>query len=280
MVHNLNYLIAIPAFNEEETLEKLYSGVVKFNLPLSIFNDGSIDNTDLTIKTLERFYSSRLPINNFVNKTNQGYGANFKLILDYARSNRIRYLIILDGDLQHDPKYVEFFLHKLKKYPVVHGNRWGITSEALSETPNISIFGREVTKEIISLWGIKASDPLCGFWGFDLNKLPSLDLSAAGYSLPIEFWYKLNSYNIIPHETPISSIYFDKDFLKRDNVSLVKDFASTTLKIISNYPSEEEKRLKEEFCEKMLRLPQTGKLKLHSDQYQLIESTFKKIIGK
>lgn len=99
--------ILIPAYNEEEVLEKLYARLnqVLADLPLYHFemlfiNDGSKDRTLEIIKTLQT-KDSRV---SYVDLS-RNYGKEIAMIagLDYAAGNAV---IIIDADLQDPPELI------------------------------------------------------------------------------------------------------------------------------------------------------------------------------
>jgi len=93
-------LIAIPAYNEEATIEKVVHRV-HASLPdfdLLIVNDGSKDTTGLIL--------NRLGITTATHLCNLGYGRAIQTAIKYALEFKYDLLITLDADGQHDPEQV------------------------------------------------------------------------------------------------------------------------------------------------------------------------------
>jgi glycosyltransferase involved in cell wall biosynthesis len=110
--------IVIPVFNEEETigdlLEKtaaVMSSTAK-SFEIIVVNDGSTDRTALNAKQ---------PGVTVINHPyNIGNGAAVKSGIRYARG---QFIILMDGDGQHDPADIPRFLEKLADFDMVVGSR-------------------------------------------------------------------------------------------------------------------------------------------------------------
>ena len=48
----MNYIVLIPTYNEEKTIQKVINEVVKYHYPFLVVNDGSTDKTLDKIKEL------------------------------------------------------------------------------------------------------------------------------------------------------------------------------------------------------------------------------------
>ena len=93
-------LIAIPAYNEQRTIEAVIRRL-RENLPefqLLVVNDGSSDGTADILR--------RLRVPSAVHLCNLGYGRAIQTAIRYAAGNHFDYLITLDADGQHHPEQV------------------------------------------------------------------------------------------------------------------------------------------------------------------------------
>ena len=93
-------LIAIPAYNEEATIEKVVLRV-RASLPefdLLIVNDGSRDATGMIL--------NRLGVTTATHLCNLGYGRAIQTAIKYALEFEYDLLITLDADGQHQPEQV------------------------------------------------------------------------------------------------------------------------------------------------------------------------------
>jgi len=84
----------------------------KYKTHLLISDDFSNDSTVYySKKILREFKSSKL----VVNKNNLGYGGNIKKCLSYGIKNKFKYAIMIHGDGQYSPKYINNLISGLKK---------------------------------------------------------------------------------------------------------------------------------------------------------------------
>ncbi|HBC2035027.1 TPA: glycosyltransferase family 2 protein [Clostridium perfringens] len=112
-------LLIIPAFNESENLPKLINDINKepYDYDILIINDYSTDNTAKIAKNLGV---------NIINlPCNLGIGGSVQTGYKYALENEYDYAIQVDGDGQHDPRYLELLHKKIKEgYNFVVGSRF------------------------------------------------------------------------------------------------------------------------------------------------------------
>ncbi len=113
-------LIIIPAFNEAENIEKVVDYIIQGfpQYDYVIINDGSTDETERIC--LEKGYQLlNLPIN-------MGIGGAVQTGYCYARDNDYDIAVQIDGDGQHDVKFLDKMVDLIKKdqADVVIGSRF------------------------------------------------------------------------------------------------------------------------------------------------------------
>ncbi len=113
--------IIIPVFNEEENIENIVNEINIYtksndNFKILIIDDGSRDKSWEIIKTL----SEKDNVNGIRFTRNFGKDAAILAGLIQCKSD---YAIIMDGDLQHSPIYIEELIKKIKSknYDIVSG---------------------------------------------------------------------------------------------------------------------------------------------------------------
>ena len=94
----------------------LYLDTLKFVDKIIAVNDGSIDGSEKTIKDLENVNLLNLNLN-------YGKGKALQVGFDEFLKNDFDIIVTIDGDNQHDPKYIPDFVDKLKEFDIVIGNR-------------------------------------------------------------------------------------------------------------------------------------------------------------
>ena len=115
----MSLLIIIPAYNEEENIERVVNNLQKnySQYDYVVVNDGSKDNTE-KICLQHGFNLVSLPVN-------LGLAGAFKAGMVYAKKHDYDYAIQFDGDGQHNPEYIEEMLKKFEEdYDIVIGSRF------------------------------------------------------------------------------------------------------------------------------------------------------------
>lgn len=95
------FCIVIPAFNEETTIKNVVLDSLRHCQPI-VIDDASSDNTAAIAKK-----NGAIVV---VHKFNQGYEGALNSGFKIASQNGYDVIITLDGDGQHDSKYIEIFI--------------------------------------------------------------------------------------------------------------------------------------------------------------------------
>jgi len=91
--------LIIPAFNEEENIASVIEGVKQYSdADIIVVDDGSTD------QTVERATKAGALV--VRHPFNMGYGTTLQTGYKYAVKNKYDFLVQIDGDGQHDPKYI------------------------------------------------------------------------------------------------------------------------------------------------------------------------------
>ena len=116
----MKVLIIIPAYNEAESIERVVDNLIE-NYPLYdyiVINDGS---TDATRKVCVRrgYNILDLPVN-------VGLSGAIKSGMRYANYYGYDYVVQIDGDGQHDPKYIDMMMVSMKttEADIIIGSRF------------------------------------------------------------------------------------------------------------------------------------------------------------
>jgi glycosyltransferase involved in cell wall biosynthesis len=111
-------LVAIPAFNEQNTITQVIADV-KENLPgasILVINDGSTDDTGVIVKSLE-VLCLELPFN-------MGVGAAMRAAFKYAHEENYSHVLQLDADGQHSAAEALKMIESSENVEVVIGSRF------------------------------------------------------------------------------------------------------------------------------------------------------------
>ena len=116
--------IVVPLYNEEESVEKLFAGILEvteqFNFAYEIIfiDDGSQDNTCAIVEQLKKTTPQLKAI-----KFRRNYGQTSAMVAGFAYAQG-QIIVTMDGDLQNDPSDIPLLLEKLEEgYDIVSGWR-------------------------------------------------------------------------------------------------------------------------------------------------------------
>jgi len=216
MSNELEISIIVPAFNEEDAirygLEKFVELGYHKKYELIYINDGSTDSTEAII--------NEYPVKLYNHNTNKGYGAALKTGIRKAKGD---YVIILDSDGQHDPKYIEELISLLPKYDMVIGERVKGSYQRKRRQSGKKMI-RKVGEYLVEQ---KLPDYNSGFRGFDRSLIKEmLHLMPNGFSFSttstLAFLKEAYTIGTFP-------IQVTERIGRKSNVKMVKDGSKTFL---------------------------------------------------
>lgn len=155
---NPKVLVIVPAYNEEKSIkdviQDIYGQDIE-NCDVIVINDGSTDNT------LREAQKTKAIVIDSPN--NLGIGGAVQTGYLYAKKNNYDIAIQIDGDGQHNPKYIEKLISKIKEgYDLVIGSRF-IVKTSYDQTFS-RMLGIKIISGIIKLMtGKKIYDTTSGF---------------------------------------------------------------------------------------------------------------------
>uniref|UniRef100_A0A8C9H4T0 Dolichol-phosphate mannosyltransferase subunit 1 n=1 Tax=Piliocolobus tephrosceles TaxID=591936 RepID=A0A8C9H4T0_9PRIM len=139
------YSVLLPTYNERENLPLIVWLLVKsfsesgINYEIIIIDDGSPDGTRNVAEQLQKIYGSdRILLKPREKKL--GLGTAYIHGMKHATGN---YIIIMDADLSHHPKFIPEFIRKQKEgnFDIVSGTRY---------KGNGGVYGWDLKRKIIS----------------------------------------------------------------------------------------------------------------------------------
>ncbi|MBU0958471.1 MAG: glycosyltransferase family 2 protein [Nanoarchaeota archaeon] len=116
--------VIIPVYNEQGNIEYLYDELRDTLKSIKTYEVIFVDDgsEDRTYEVLERIAKKDKKIRVIKHRSNYGKGVALQSGLDICKGENI---IVMDGDGQHDPKYIHDYLEKLKSHDVVTSVRSG-----------------------------------------------------------------------------------------------------------------------------------------------------------
>jgi len=117
-------LILLPTLNEVHHILELYRKIqkLKLNLDFLFIDDGSSDGTWANIMKIRNSNKKKVFIIRRQNR--KGLGKAHKDGLLWAYRKKYTYLITMDTDFAHDPKYIPQLIKKISKADLVVGSRY------------------------------------------------------------------------------------------------------------------------------------------------------------
>ncbi len=170
-------MVTILTYNERENIGSLLNKItnLKEGVEVLVIDDDSPDGTWRIVEN----YSKKNPRVHLLRRTSErGRGlagiAGFK----YALENKADYVVEMDGDLSHDPKYIPEFLRKIENCDVVIGSRL---------VPGGGEVGRGFLRHLITrlaaiyvriLLGFRVTDPTSGYRCYRGEVLKAIDIGS------------------------------------------------------------------------------------------------------
>ena len=205
-VANPQVAVVVPTFNEAENLPILAERLFDLNVPnlrLIVVDDASPDGTGEIAKALSRETGGRVQVIERTGK--QGLGTTYVAGFAKALAEGADYVVQMDADLSHSPRYIPVLLDKLQTFDVAVGSRyargggvdeeWSFGRRFISSSGNFGI--RTVT-------GVKVRDATGGFKAFRSDVLRSLDWSSFrctgfGFQAEVAHACQRKGYRVVEH---------------------------------------------------------------------------------
>ena len=170
------YLIIIPTYNEKKNIKFILNKIiknVKFKYDILFIDDHSSDGTKEVINKIKS--KNILLINR---KKKLGIGSAHKFGIKYAYKHRYRYIITMDCDGTHDPKYINKMLKLLNINDLVITNRFA-RKKSLGEWSFFRKFITTFRHIIITLIFNTKLDSSGAFRCYDCKKIKLKDILLA-----------------------------------------------------------------------------------------------------
>ncbi|MGB5964200.1 MAG: polyprenol monophosphomannose synthase [Sulfurimonadaceae bacterium] len=201
-------IIVIPTYNEIENIEVILEKVFSLDLGVDILivDDNSPDKTYAKVQELidANTYADQLYL--VIRQKKEGLGKAYVEGFKWCLARDYAFIIEMDADLSHDPKYLPSFIENIKEYDLVIGSRYvkggGVVNWSLLRK-FISFGGSTYARTIL---GISIKDVTGGFKCFRREVLEAIDLDnimSAGYAFQIEMNYRTILKGFKVKEVPI-----------------------------------------------------------------------------
>lgn len=199
----MNLVIVIPTYNEKNNILPLAQDILKIvpQARILLVDDNSPDGTGETADALAK-QNPQVSVLRREKKDGLGraYIAGFKEALKMNPD----YIIQMDADFSHNPRYIPQFLREIKNYDLVLGSRFISGKRRPAHVSIMSVWANRYARWILSL---KINDCLGGFKCCRKEVLKNMELdkfTATGFVFQTEFIYKAYKKGFTIKEIPIN----------------------------------------------------------------------------
>ncbi len=194
----MRIITIIPAYNEETAILNVVKGVKKYSDVL-VVDDGSTDKTAILAKNVGATVIKHWK--------NIGKGAAIKTGLKSAIEDDYDFLVLLDGDGQHDPQCIPFLLGGMDGVDLLIGSRF--LNMAPQNMPLQRRLSNGITTWLIRfMTGYHITDSQCGFRVISKKAAPFFTgISYNDYVYESEVLCKASENDLVVGERPIQCIY-------------------------------------------------------------------------
>ena len=198
ILERMKTCVVIPTYNEAKSIAGLVKEIQGLNLEVIIVDDGSQDDTS---RIAQESGATVLK-----NQINQGKGASLIKGFSYVLSKDCDAVITMDGDGQHLPSDIPYFL-RLAEYSdngILVGNRM----LKRKKMPFIRVLTNKIMSALISkITQQNVPDTQCGFRLIKRPVLEKINLKTSKYETESEILIKASRLGFKIESVPIKTVY-------------------------------------------------------------------------
>ena len=196
----------VPTYNEKENIQQLIKEILKYGVDVLVVDDNSPDGT---WKIVQELAKKDKRVHLLLRTKNKGRGLAGVAGFKFAVEKKYDYIIEMDADFSHNPKYIPDFLKNIKEFDVVLGSRAVEGGEDVGRPLLRKMITRLANGYIGMILGLKVKDCNSGYRCFKRNVLESIGLDniiAKGPSIVQEIIYKVHLKGFKIKEIPIQFV--------------------------------------------------------------------------
>jgi len=224
----MNAIIVIPTYNEKDNIRPLVEEIFKVvpDIKILIVDDNSPDGTGKIADELSKRYGQVKVLHR---EKNEGLGRAYIAGFKEALKMNPDYILQMDADFSHHPKYIPLFLKENANCDIVLGSRFlNVKGHPLSISA-LSLWANRYVKLIL---GLKVTDSLGGFKCFRRRVIEDIDLDkfmSRGFIFQAELSYRAFKNNCLFREIPIMFYSRKSGFSKKSKRIILEAFFKTLL---------------------------------------------------
>jgi glycosyltransferase involved in cell wall biosynthesis len=199
------HTIIVPTYNERDNIQQLVAGILELGLDsrIIIVDDNSPDGTGRLADGLAEMHSVVRAIHR---PGKLGLGTAHVAGMKAALANGASYVLTMDADFSHHPRYIPSLLGLLTTVDVAIGSRYVAGGGTIHCTPPRRALSRGANLFARTMLGLHASDATAGFRAYRREVLESISLDGImsdGYSFLVEVLYRCERRGWTTGEIPI-----------------------------------------------------------------------------
>ncbi|MAT79148.1 MAG: hypothetical protein CMD13_00210 [Flavobacteriales bacterium] len=199
-------VILLPTRNEEKGISEVIDRIPRkiiiekgYN-PRIVVVDGH--SSDSTCEIAQSMGAELIKQNGSIGKGN-GVREALDILIDKKSNPNGDLLIMLDADATYSPEDIPRFIEFLHEKEVVWGSRMRGEMEKQAMSP-INKLGNKILSLTASILFFKRTTDLCtGYWGFRIDALKKLKLTAEGFNLEADLFSSVVNEKMSTKEIPI-----------------------------------------------------------------------------
>ena len=198
-------VVVIPTYNSKKNIRKLLKEVLRYvpSAKIVVVDDNSPDGTANEIK---KHFIKDKRITLVVRKRKGGRGsAVIEGFKEGLKDKKVEFLIEMDSDLCHNPKYIPMMIKKCKKYDVVIASKYLKESKIIGLPFKRILFSKIVNSFIRFMLGIPITDYTNGFRCYKRRTLETLnfgDIRSKGFIVLSEIAFAIHKIGFLFGEVP------------------------------------------------------------------------------
>ncbi|MBC7119307.1 MAG: glycosyltransferase family 2 protein [Methanobacteriaceae archaeon] len=193
----MKIVIIIPAYNEEAKIGEVVKEAIKYG-DVIVVDDGSTDNTSILAKKAGASVIKHVK--------NKGKGAAIKTGIRAIINSGYDVIVLMDGDGQHDPQYIESLASRINGAHIIIGSRF---MDDISKMPLHRRFSNRITTYLLDyLTGYQLTDSQSGFKAISADQAQLLlEIPYDDYIYESELIRVAAAHGLIIDEVPIGCHY-------------------------------------------------------------------------
>lgn len=217
--------VVISTYNEAENIQQLINeilGLTIADLHILVVDDNSPDGTGNIVERLSKTDNRVILLRR---RKKKGRGSAGIEGFKHALNSGADYIVEMDGDFSHDPKYVPEFLKAIKDSDVVLGSRFVKDGRDVGRGLKRQLITKSAGIYVRSLLKINIKDVSSGYRCFRRGVFDKIDLDnmvSSGPSIVLEILYKTISRGFRIREIPIVFTDRRQGKTKLDYVTLLE----------------------------------------------------------